>query len=131
MTVVAAVVSTSAVAQPSYPSWTRGTLPVVSKRSLRRSFFNGRSSSFRRRKLPPRAALVEATPSSVIPTLRDGSSSAKVLALPADRANDLQAEARAMARSVNASVYSPQLLADKYGSRPFKVLYRGKPYCGR
>lgn len=36
------------------------------------------------------------------------------------RAEDLQAEARAMARAVNASVYSPQLVKDKYGSQPFK-----------
>lgn len=40
-----------------------------------------------------------------------------------DRTKDLQAEARAMARAVNASVYSPQLLAQKYGSRPVKVRF--------
>ncbi|KAF7844865.1 protein ACTIVITY OF BC1 COMPLEX KINASE 3, chloroplastic-like [Senna tora] len=80
-------------------------------------------SSFRRLKLRPRAALVEATPNAVVPALRDGSS-AKVLALPADRADDIQAEARAMTRSANASVYSPKLLADKYGSQPFKVVGR-------
>ncbi|CDP07231.1 unnamed protein product [Coffea canephora] len=36
----------------------------------------------------------------------------------------MQAEARAMARAANASVYSPALLATKYGSRPIKVLRR-------
>ncbi|PQM34610.1 putative aarF domain-containing protein kinase [Prunus yedoensis var. nudiflora] len=41
-----------------------------------------------------------------------------------DRTDDLQAEARAMARSANASVYSPQLLVGKYGSRPVKVIRR-------
>lgn len=39
-----------------------------------------------------------------------------------DRANDMQAEARAMARAAEASVYSPQLLSLRYGSRPIKVL---------
>lgn len=33
----------------------------------------------------------------------------------------MQAEARAMARAANASVYSPQFLSIKYGSRPIKV----------
>lgn len=51
---------------------------------------------------------------------RDGS------ALPffRDRAEDMQAEARAMARAANASVYSPNLLAEAYGSRPIKVIRR-------
>ncbi|XP_028752045.1 protein ACTIVITY OF BC1 COMPLEX KINASE 3, chloroplastic [Neltuma alba] len=118
MTLVAVAPPSSAVS-PSYPSW-------ISKRSnpRRRSFFSGNRSSFRRLKLPPRAALVEATPSSGVPALGDGSSSVKVLALPADRADDLQAEARAMARSANASVYSAKLLAEKYGSQPLKVAGR-------
>jgi aarF domain-containing kinase len=38
-----------------------------------------------------------------------------------DRAEDLQAEARAMARAAGATVYSPELLAARYGSRPFKA----------
>jgi aarF domain-containing kinase len=38
-----------------------------------------------------------------------------------DRAEDLQAEARAMARAAGATVYSPELLASRYGSRPFKA----------
>uniref|UniRef100_A0A804Q0C7 Protein kinase domain-containing protein n=1 Tax=Zea mays TaxID=4577 RepID=A0A804Q0C7_MAIZE len=41
-----------------------------------------------------------------------------------DRAEDLQAEARAMARAAGATVYSPELLAARYGSRPFKVALR-------
>lgn len=36
---------------------------------------------------------------------------------------DLQAEARAMARAANATVYSPGLLAQNYGARPLKVGY--------
>ncbi|RLM98559.1 hypothetical protein C2845_PM06G26510 [Panicum miliaceum] len=41
-----------------------------------------------------------------------------------DRAEDLQAEARAMSRAAGATVYSPELLAARYGSRPFKVALR-------
>ncbi|KAL9268271.1 ACTIVITY OF BC1 COMPLEX KINASE 3, chloroplastic-like protein [Drosera capensis] len=41
-----------------------------------------------------------------------------------DRANDMQAEARAMARAAGASVYSPELLSTRYGNRPFKVVRR-------
>ncbi|XP_059460890.1 protein ACTIVITY OF BC1 COMPLEX KINASE 3, chloroplastic [Corylus avellana] len=74
------------------------------------------------RLFPIRAALVEARPRTV-PALRDdGPGSGLVLA--GDRTDDLQAEARAMARAANASVYSPELLAVKYGSRPIKVLRR-------
>ncbi|KAK8969920.1 hypothetical protein KSP40_PGU020085 [Platanthera guangdongensis] len=38
-----------------------------------------------------------------------------------DRASDIQAEARAMTRAVNSFVYTPELLAARYGSRPIKV----------
>ncbi|KAG2697910.1 hypothetical protein I3760_07G127200 [Carya illinoinensis] len=80
-----------------------------------------------RRLVRTRAALVEATPRTV-PALRDGAGAgagaASGLVFRGNRAEDLQAEARAMARAVNASVYSPELLALKYGSRPFKVLRR-------
>ncbi|XP_010532046.1 PREDICTED: uncharacterized aarF domain-containing protein kinase At1g79600, chloroplastic-like [Tarenaya hassleriana] len=41
-----------------------------------------------------------------------------------DLADDLQAEARALARAVDASVYSPNLLAAEYGSKPIKALNR-------
>ncbi|TYG99758.1 hypothetical protein ES288_A10G221400v1 [Gossypium darwinii] len=63
-------------------------------------------------KLGPRAALVEAGPRG------DGSPAA----LQVSR-GDL-AEARAMARAANASVYSPELLANKYGSRPVQAAKR-------
>ncbi|MFX6533331.1 hypothetical protein ABTG41_03505, partial [Acinetobacter baumannii] len=36
----------------------------------------------------------------------------------------MQAEARAMSRAANASVYSAELLAAKYGSRPIRVAQR-------
>ncbi|XP_019054903.1 PREDICTED: uncharacterized aarF domain-containing protein kinase At1g79600, chloroplastic isoform X4 [Nelumbo nucifera] len=82
-------------------------------------------------RVPPQSALVEARPvqavgdrggNYVIQILEGNgslsSSSSKV------RANDMQAEARAMARAANSSVYSPELLAQKYGSRPIKALRR-------
>lgn len=37
------------------------------------------------------------------------------------RTNDIQAEAKAMARAADASIYSPELLARQYASRPIKV----------
>ncbi|KAI5641855.1 hypothetical protein M9H77_00079 [Catharanthus roseus] len=89
----------------------------------------------------PRLALVEARPEAPGPLIRDGitvndgnKASALVLSstdggiypLPSsrDRTEDMQAEARAMARAANASVYSPELLAAKYGTRPIKVIGR-------
>ncbi|XP_065866195.1 protein ACTIVITY OF BC1 COMPLEX KINASE 3, chloroplastic [Euphorbia lathyris] len=66
-----------------------------------------------------RAALVEARPPITVPVSRDVK-----LAVGVDRTDDLQAEGRAMARAVNASIYSPELLAANYGTRPFKLLQR-------
>jgi aarF domain-containing kinase len=85
-------------------------------------------SSFRSRRVrlfATRAALVQARP-TIVPAVRDGSSSGSDSALvikKGDRTDDLQAEARALARSANASVYSPELLSLKYGSRPIKVFH--------
>ncbi|KAE8735757.1 putative Hydrolase [Hibiscus syriacus] len=70
-------------------------------------------------KLGPRAALVEASP-----RVNGSPSPMSMRLLPADRAEDLQAEARALARAAGASVYSPELLANKYGSRPVKAVKR-------
>lgn len=79
--------------------------------------------SRRRAKAIAKAALVEARPRAV-PALRKSSGSGSVQkVLVGDRADDLQAEARAMARAVNASVYSPELLARDYGSRPVQVVW--------
>lgn len=90
----------------------------------------------RRGRCPPRAALVEAKPRPV-PALRGGGDEENAAvtlsrlrdssgAGPSsrDRADDMQAEVTAMARAANASVYSPELLASTYGSRPIKVVRR-------
>ncbi|XP_027334688.1 protein ACTIVITY OF BC1 COMPLEX KINASE 3, chloroplastic-like [Abrus precatorius] len=106
------------LAQPC-SSWTRGSIPI-GKRIPRRRFSSRTSLTHMR--LNPQAALVQAVPSSTLSSPRDGSS--QVLTLPVDRANELQAEARAMARASNATLYTPQLVASKYGSQPFKVVQR-------
>ncbi|KAJ6708523.1 CADMIUM-TRANSPORTING ATPASE-RELATED [Salix koriyanagi] len=77
-----------------------------------------------RRAREARAAVVEARPPQaparvMRPAVRDAN-----LIVGGDRTEDLQAEVRAMARAVNASVYSPEDLAVQYGSRPIKVLQR-------
>jgi predicted unusual protein kinase regulating ubiquinone biosynthesis (AarF/ABC1/UbiB family) len=66
--------------------------------------------------------VVEATPSTTVPSVRNGTN--RVLTLPLNRADDLQAEARAMTRAINATLYSPELLASKYGSQRIKVVQR-------
>lgn len=38
-----------------------------------------------------------------------------------DRTEDMQAEARAMTRAANLSVYNPEFLEKKYKAQPFKV----------
>ncbi|XP_017615917.1 protein ACTIVITY OF BC1 COMPLEX KINASE 3, chloroplastic-like [Gossypium arboreum] len=70
-------------------------------------------------KICPRAALVEATP-----RVNGSPSSTSIQVLATDRAEELKAEARALARAADASVYSPLLLAKKYGSRPVKAVKR-------
>ncbi|KAL9315596.1 hypothetical protein ACSQ67_016597 [Phaseolus vulgaris] len=102
------------VGQPC-SSWTRGSIPL-SKRLPRRRF-SSRTTTLTR--LTPQAALVQAPPSPSAP--RDNSS---IQVLTLSRANDLQAEARAMTRAVNATVYNPQLIASMYGSQPVKVVRR-------
>ncbi|KAL6865024.1 hypothetical protein ACP4OV_016175 [Aristida adscensionis] len=96
----------------------------------------GRAPS-RRRRAPPRlrAASTAAAPSPDLsiqlsprasPPASANGAAAPVAAsfLARDRAEDLQAEARAMARAAGATVYSPELLASRYGSRPLKVALR-------
>ncbi|WJZ84745.1 hypothetical protein VitviT2T_004337 [Vitis vinifera] len=75
----------------------------------------------RRQAVISQAASVEA-----LPALADGrgSTAIQVLRGARDRANDMQAEAKAMARAANASVYTPELVSNKYRSRPIKVLRR-------
>ncbi|XP_050379054.1 protein ACTIVITY OF BC1 COMPLEX KINASE 3, chloroplastic [Argentina anserina] len=115
----------AAVLQPLTLSRPRGWTPAT---NLPRP--NKRKSGVGVRVRPARAALVEARPAAI--TVRDGGDggdrSVKVQIYRAgnavDRAEDIQAEARAFARAANASVYSPQLLVDKYGSKPVKVVRR-------
>lgn len=69
--------------------------------------------------------MVEAGPPPV-PVLRDRRGNDNgVLVLQDEvsigRTNDIQAEAKAMARAADASIYSPELLARQYASRPIKV----------
>lgn len=75
--------------------------------------------------LQVQAAIVEATPRSPPPIrkITAGNDAVPISSRRSsrDRAGDLQAEAGAMARAANASVYSPELLAIEYGSRPIKV----------
>lgn len=90
----------------------------------------GRYRSRRVRLFKTRAALVESRP-RIVPTavtVRDDNNSNSdnaqlIYRKGLDRAEDIQAEARAMARAANATVYSPQLLALKYNSRPIKVFF--------
>ncbi|KAK2433058.1 protein ACTIVITY OF BC1 COMPLEX KINASE 3, chloroplastic [Trifolium repens] len=118
MATIVAMVSSTANQQPFCSSWTRGSIPISNLTS---------SLSFKSRltSLNPqfRAALVEAKPAAPLST-QSKDDSLKVLALPVDRADDIQAETKALSRAVNASVYSPQLVASRYGSKPFKVLGR-------
>ena len=96
-------------------------------------FHRGRGRSRRVRLFKTRAALVESRP-RIVPaavTVRDDNNnnssnsdnSQLIYRKGLDRAKDIQAEARAMARAANATVYSPQLLALKYNSRPIKVFF--------
>lgn len=98
--------------------------------SLRNSRRNGGKSKFlfvNRGRLA-RAALVQARPredgaaASPSPSSRANTASF-VQYRRADLADDLQAEARALGRAVDASVYSPELIARKHGSQPLKVSY--------
>ncbi|XP_030445725.2 protein ACTIVITY OF BC1 COMPLEX KINASE 3, chloroplastic-like isoform X2 [Syzygium oleosum] len=102
------------------PSW--GPIPAP------RPANGGRAAA---RLAAPRAALVEARPRGPPQEVRDGGGGggggrggAVVPVLRVDRAEDIQAEARAMARAANATVYTPELLSRRYGRRPLKVAGR-------
>lgn len=80
----------------------------------------------RKARVLPRAAIVEARPQAlpVIKEVNGGNNAVPFHQRGSsfrDRTGDMQAEARAMTRAANASVYSPELLVVKYGSRPVKV----------
>ncbi|EPS59305.1 hypothetical protein M569_15503, partial [Genlisea aurea] len=91
-----------------------------------------------------RAALVQATPNQAsdlpvrggdgngaVPALRVRESISAGSSPVRDRTEDMQAEARAMARAAGASVYSPEFVASKYGSQPVKVLRRAVEILAR
>lgn len=96
-------------------------LPLYSPPALRRT-------PVALRRPLPRAALIEARP---VPAVRSDeyaiqlvettASSAPLSLASRGRSEDMQAEARAMSRAANATVYNPQVLATKYGSKPLKV----------
>lgn len=78
------------------------------------------------------SALVEAN-TTALPSISEGTSKKSssnydalqvTVARPRNLADDMQAEARAMTRAAAASVYTPEMLATKYGSRPIRVLRR-------
>ncbi|XP_019447062.1 PREDICTED: uncharacterized aarF domain-containing protein kinase At1g79600, chloroplastic-like [Lupinus angustifolius] len=106
-------------------SWTCGSIPISKLNPSLRTKNGARRTSFILLNPQPRAALVEATPPPPPPQLRPPTTAApkngsiNVLELPGD-----SAETRAIARAANASVYSPQFVASKYGSQPFKVVGR-------
>ncbi|RDX61946.1 Protein ACTIVITY OF BC1 COMPLEX KINASE 3, chloroplastic, partial [Mucuna pruriens] len=112
MATVAAMVSSPTISNPT-PSLSFKTITRTRTRT-RLTWLNPH----------PRCALVEATPPSSAPSPSPKDGSFKVLALPENRAEDLKAEARALARAANATVYTPQLVASKYGSQRIKVVRR-------
>ncbi|KAK7395631.1 hypothetical protein VNO78_16195 [Psophocarpus tetragonolobus] len=105
-----------ATVAPPCPSWTRGSVPL-SQRITRRCFETATPTRF-----TTHGALVQAPPPSPSPSSDKDRRSIQVLTL--SRANDLQAEARAMTRAANATVYDPQLIASLYSSQPVKVVRR-------
>lgn len=80
----------------------------------------------RKARVLPRAAIVEARPQA-LPAIKEVTGGNNAVPFRRrdssfrDRTGDMQAEARAMTRAANASVYSPELLLVKYGSRPVRV----------
>ncbi|XP_071685763.1 protein ACTIVITY OF BC1 COMPLEX KINASE 3, chloroplastic-like [Rutidosis leptorrhynchoides] len=102
------------------------TSPYVLYRNKPPSTTTGRKCRNRFRPKPLFAALVEETRPRVLPPINQQSisSSSIVPSSMRNRADDLQAESKALARAINVSAYSPELLKYKYANRPFKVLQR-------
>ncbi|KAF3525451.1 hypothetical protein F2Q69_00049934 [Brassica cretica] len=96
--------------------------------SLRNSRRNGEESKLFlvNRRRSTRAALVQAKPreDGAVASSSPSSKPPVIQYRRADLADDLQAEARALSRAVDASVYSPELIAKKHGSQPLKALRR-------
>ncbi|GAA0160369.1 hypothetical protein LIER_16940 [Lithospermum erythrorhizon] len=92
--------------------WSRASLVEVRPRAVPAVRRDGAAGNGSATVVP--VVVQEATPSSIVP----------ISSASRDRAEDMQAEVKAMARAVNATVYTPQLLSSRYGSRPFRVLRR-------
>ncbi|KAG9130209.1 hypothetical protein Leryth_004227 [Lithospermum erythrorhizon] len=92
--------------------WSRASLVEVRPRAVPAVRRDGAAGNGSATVVP--VVVQEATPSSIVP----------ISSASRDRAEDMQAEVKAMARAVNATVYTPQLLSSRYGSRPFRVLQR-------
>ncbi|KAL5073280.1 hypothetical protein RYX36_012264 [Vicia faba] len=97
---IVAMLPSSTITQQPFSSWPRSSVPISLSFKSRLTSLNPQF----------RAALVEAKPSP---------NSLEVLSLPIDRADDIQAETKAMARAVNASVYSPELVV----GRAFEIVF--------
>ncbi|CAL9196260.1 unnamed protein product [Musa hybrid cultivar] len=113
------------------------SLPLPPSPARRRRPLPGPQRTSRQRL---RSALIEARPVPAAKTKGGGSAgrghyamelpvetqapAAPLSIISTDRTVDMQAEVRALARAANATVYSPQVLAAKYASRPLKVLLR-------
>lgn len=103
------------------------TTPVFRRNRISPKY---RRNCFRPKRL--RCALIEeARPRALPPPVRvtnnnniNGSVVVTDVSISRNRADDIQAESRALARAINASVYSPELLKYKYANRPLKVLRR-------
>nr|XP_043636456.1 protein ACTIVITY OF BC1 COMPLEX KINASE 3, chloroplastic [Erigeron canadensis] len=103
------------------------TTPVFRRNRISPKY---RRNCFRPKRL--RCALIEeARPRALPPPVRvtnnnniNGSVVVADISISRNRADDIQAESRALARAINASVYSPELLKYKYSNRPLKVLQR-------
>ncbi|TVU18813.1 hypothetical protein EJB05_34927, partial [Eragrostis curvula] len=113
-----AATTTSSTAAAAVSSFSR---PSPQRRAPRR---NHRIRAASTAAPPSPGVSIQLSPRASPPASSNGSATPAppvAAAFARDRAEDLQAEARAMARAVNATVYTPELLAARYGSRPFQA----------
>ncbi|KAL8126921.1 protein ACTIVITY OF BC1 COMPLEX KINASE 3, chloroplastic-like [Apium graveolens] len=108
-----------------------GNLSSISLSSVSSLFLerNVKLRRKRRRTTPPlKAAAVETPPVTSSPRISAaGMKLLEASSLPSAsraRSDDMRAEGKAMARAAYVSVYDPQVIYDKYKSRPFKVVGR-------
>ncbi|KAJ0764001.1 putative ABC-type Cd(2+) transporter [Helianthus annuus] len=125
-TVTLSPASTTAPGNPSVFYRNKSTTTAGSKCRTRfrsKPIFAALVEEARPRSLPPaRGNNNNNNINGAVPELNSGVSS--IVPASRNRADDIQAESKALARAVNASVYSPELIKLKYASRPFKVLRR-------